>query len=464
MKNICQKMLSVIAILVLCLMCIANQFPLYSFAKEDDENVYGRMKPDGEIYKTIVNNEEQEDKELPIETEIKYYLDDEEISIDDLKGKSGKVKIAINLTNKDENTVNINGKNVTMYTPYIVGTSVILDNNKFSDVTISTGKVIDNGTDTVAIGIAMPGMQESLDLDIEDVEIPENITIEANCKDFELGNIYMYIQSDVFGSDSLDFLDEFESFYTDARELKSASTKLVDGTNSLKDGTKTYASKISEFNAGLSKYTSGVTSVRDNYEKIDSGISTINSSSKQIADGSNNLNNGIKELKSQLTTLVSGISQLQTGANAIDSGLGNIITSVEASINATSGSADISANLASLASATSQSISDLKATKASLQAVADAMSDTIPTLSADGSSITDEPNTAKTDILAQISALDAQITSLESNVNAERNAYQTALQATTASGLNDLLNGLQRLKVASSQVKSGLDNIVSHQL
>ena len=44
------------------------------------------------------------------------------------------------------------------------------------------------------------------------------VVIEADAKDFELGNMYMYIESNVFDND-LDFLDEFDDLYEQSKNL-----------------------------------------------------------------------------------------------------------------------------------------------------------------------------------------------------------------------------------------------------
>ena len=54
------------------------------------------------------------------------------MSKEDITGKSGKVKITIQYTNKEEHTVKIEGRNTVLYTPFIVGCGTIFnnDNNK----------------------------------------------------------------------------------------------------------------------------------------------------------------------------------------------------------------------------------------------------------------------------------------------------------------------------------------------
>ena len=50
------------------------------------------------------------DKELPVNVKLTYYLDGQEISPEDLAGKSGKAKIRIDYTNNEKETVKVNGE------------------------------------------------------------------------------------------------------------------------------------------------------------------------------------------------------------------------------------------------------------------------------------------------------------------------------------------------------------------
>lgn len=444
MNRFVKKIICVASTIALCGM---YTLPIYAIS---EETLYCKMNNIGEVYKSVSNGEESKE-EMPIETEIKYYLNEEEISFNDIKGKPGKARIEINYKNKEKKTVEVNGKQETMYVPYIVACGMILDNEKFQNTTISSGKIIDNGSNTVAIGIAMPGMQESLDLEKEDIEIPEKITIETEATDFELGNIYMYVESDVFDTDSLDFLDEFESIYEDCQKLKDASRQLVEGSKSLKEGTTTYAEKFGEFNQGLSQYTSGVSSVNSNYTKISDGISTIDTNTKKIAKGSSSLASGITELKTNLSTLISAMSQIKQGTDGIYDGVGQMINSVDSSITkittSTSESSSTVKTLTSLGTATETSIYKLNATKSALEKTVSTM----------------EESEEKTALLSEIASLEKQITELKINVGAERSAYNKAMKEETnevITGLKGVKTALQKLQGVSLQVKNGVDTIV----
>ena len=427
-------------------MCGLYTMPIYAINEKD--TMYCKATNIGVVYKETSNGEEK-NEDMPIDTSIKYYLDENEISIDDLKGKSGKVKIEINFTNKDKKIETIDGKEVTMYTPYIVACGTILDSEKFSNVTISSGKVIDNGSHSVVLGISMPGMQESLDID--EIDIPENVVIEADAKDFELGNMYMYIESNVFDND-LEFLDEFDGLYEQSQNLKDASNQLVSGSQTLKDGANTYSEKMGEFNNGVTTYANGVNTVSTNYSKINDGISSVSENTKKIAEGSSNLSSGIKDLKSNLSTIISAIGSIKTGADAIDDGISKMGTAVENNIEtlteATSKDSETAKTLAKLGTATETSVESLKATKNALETTVSNMED----------------GETKIELQTEIDKLDEQISSLGKNTATERAAYNKAMGAETTqilTGLNTLKTSLQTLKDVSGQVTAGINQLVS---
>lgn len=447
MKKVISKAFCVASAVVVCLM---SELPVFAISEE--KMIYNKMKNSGEVYKTIVDNKDSEEK-MPIETQIKYYLDDKEISVDNIKGKSGKIKIEVNYTNTDVKIVDLNGKKVKMYTPYVVACGMMLDNNVFSNITVSNGKLIENGLDTMLIGIAMPGLQESLELSEKDIKIPSGFTIEADVKNFKLGNMYMYVASNLFDKDSFNFLDEFESIYDDIQNLKNASTQLVEGTVSLKEGTNTYLEKFDEFNNGLSAYTQGVNLVSQNYTKISDGISNVDENTKKIAIGSDNLSEGITELKNNLINVMNALSSLKQGTDAIYSNLGVMASSVENSIvtiqESVSEDSQAHQSLVALGTATGTTIYKLNQTKVTLQSTADSMED----------------GDVKDTLLEQINNLDEQILELNTNISNERTAYNNVItQETTqvVTGLNTIKESLEKLQGVAGQVKGGIDQIANN--
>ena len=65
-----------------------------------------------------------------------YFLDGKEVNPDELKGKSGHLKIQVQYTNNEKKTVTVDGKEEEVYTPFIMMTGMILPNVTFCNVTI----------------------------------------------------------------------------------------------------------------------------------------------------------------------------------------------------------------------------------------------------------------------------------------------------------------------------------------
>ena len=118
------------------------------FTREDDGSLSWNAKGNDIYY------EGKTDQEAPVSMDIKYYLDDKEVDGADLSGKTGKVKIVINYTNN----TSLNGTKV----PFVVLTGMVLENDTFQNVTVSSGKVIDDGQKSFIVGMAAPGVADTL--------------------------------------------------------------------------------------------------------------------------------------------------------------------------------------------------------------------------------------------------------------------------------------------------------------
>ena len=53
--------------------------------------------------------------------------------------------------------------------PFLMLSGMILDDDKLKNVEVSNGKAINEGTRTIVAGFALPGMQDSLDIDKDEM-------------------------------------------------------------------------------------------------------------------------------------------------------------------------------------------------------------------------------------------------------------------------------------------------------
>ena len=206
----------------------------------------------------------ESDKELPVECKITYELNGEEISAEDLKGKSGNVKIKINYINNEKHTVSINGKQITMYTPFIIVAGTKIDNTKNKNIKITNGKTVDNGESTLAVGIAMPGMQENIGISKNKIEIPEEIEISMETENFEMENIIAVVA--VKGIDE-DLTSDLNSMYSQVNELVNASNQLLEGANQIKDGTSELAVGANKLKSGTETAYNGSKQIKNEVEE-----------------------------------------------------------------------------------------------------------------------------------------------------------------------------------------------------
>ena len=194
----------------LAVLTVAMLSPLCVFANTKNETVYSKIDENGNIISTTVNEQikntkkldtiedytELEDilnissndeitklnknisinafgkdvfyqgtskKSLPIGINIKYYLDGKEESLDNILGKSGKIKIIIDFTNNEKHNALVNGKQETMYTPFLVTMGTMLDSN-VTNIKINNGKVVARGNKNMVVGISSPYLNRSLNI------------------------------------------------------------------------------------------------------------------------------------------------------------------------------------------------------------------------------------------------------------------------------------------------------------
>ena len=201
------------------------------------------------------------DKELPVSVSIKYYLDGKEISPDDLAGKTGHLKMEVTYTNTSKTTKKVNGKNAEIYSPFVMVTGMILSTDNFANVTVDNGKVISDGSRNIVVGLGMPGMKDSLDLDsdlADEINIPEGFTMEANVTDCEMSSAFTVAMTDLLDNLDLDNVDGLDDLKDSMKDLTDAAVKLVDGSKDLYKGTSTLNDKYKEFSDGISSLSSGV--------------------------------------------------------------------------------------------------------------------------------------------------------------------------------------------------------------
>ncbi len=291
-----------------------------------DETVYVILNADGTQQKIYVSDwlknqgekdsytQSTPDKEAPVSLKVTYSLDGNEISAADLNGKSGHVVIRYDYTNELYETREIAGKEEKIYVPFAVMTGMILDNDNFSNIRVSSGKVINDGSHSVVTGIVFPGLGTNLDME-EDLD--DYLEIEADVTDFTMNETYCIATNSVFSRLDLSNVDDLDDLTEAMDDLEDATHQLMDGTSDLYDGVTELYDKSGDLKDGVKELSDGSKDLRDGAYKVADGTVTLRG-------GIGSLQSGVGTLQEGTKTLLAGTQSLQSGANDLKAGLGQL--------------------------------------------------------------------------------------------------------------------------------------------
>ena len=217
------------------------------------------------------------EKELPVDLSVSYKLDGKPISAGDLVGKSGRVTIRFDYQNKQYETVEIDGKQEKIYVPFAMLTGVLLDDDVFTNVEVTNGKLINDGSRTVVIGIAFPGLQENLGIAKDKLEIPDFVEITADANNFRLDMTVTLATNQVFNEVDSDSFDSAANLSASMEELTNAMDQLTAGAESLKSGAESLDAGAAELQSGAAQLSEGLNTLASNND-------TLNGGAKQVFD------------------------------------------------------------------------------------------------------------------------------------------------------------------------------------
>ena len=274
------------------------------------------------------------DGELPVSVKVHYFLNGNEMSADEIAGKKGDVEIKFDYTVNDKVTKN----GYTLDRPYAMVSAVVLDNDHFTNVSVDNGKAINDGNNTAVVGVALPGLQEDLDIGSGEMDIPESVTIKAHTTDFSIDGTYTVADSgflqDTDTSKIDDTKDKVKELTDGLDELSDASEQLVSGaakldkathtvatsTNKIKDGTKTLKSGSSQLSNGANDLAAGTGSLSVGAKNLAGGLNTLSVGTAKLAEGTSSLSAGADKLASGTSDLSSGADRVASGASSLSSG------------------------------------------------------------------------------------------------------------------------------------------------
>ena len=383
-------------------------------------------------------------KELPIECKVKYELDGEEKTAEEIAGKSGKIKVSIEYVNKE--------KHGDLYTPFIVICGTIIKNENNQNIKITNGKAIDNGNKTVVIGFCMPGLQESLGLSKDRIDIPSNIEITMDTTKFELSNMITYVTPKITEGEDFDF-SKLDEIYEKINLLRSSSKQMEEGANELKSGAETYSEKTQEFETAMKQVSSGISNANANYSKLNDGINSLNQNTDSLKNGAKSVSEGLDTVVTNLNAVSENIEKLQAGTKILQEGINNT----------SAGVSQVSGSLSSYEGTdNSEKIQGLEQLIEANQGTIDKLSAANTLLNSQLSAVDEGDVTTQKTITTQIETNESIMILLETNNKTLQSTVDT-LKATDLTSIAKLKAGISQIEAGMSALQDGAENIYNGQ-
>lgn len=309
----------------------------------DVKNIKSNEKPskDGNTYTwnakgNDVYYEGTATKQLPVSVKIRYELDGQEISANDIQGKSGHLKLTISFTNNYSQVKNINGKSIVIHPSYLAGGMLNMSTGKFSNVKCESGKIVNDGTNEMLAFANIPGLNETLksaglDKVNNQLGISDDVTVEADVNDFDLGSIMVGMTNEIDLASELGEIGSVSELTDGIDQLIEADDQLIDGSKQLYDGTtqlKEQAAPLTGSSDQVRQLSAGAIQLNDGVKALQTGITQYTAGASAINEGVNQLY-GIPQnvglIQSAVTTSTEEQASLVDGSQAVADGLGQLL-------------------------------------------------------------------------------------------------------------------------------------------
>lgn len=290
---------------------------------KDVKNIKSNEKPskDGNTYTwnakgNDVYYEGTATKQLPVSVKIRYELDGQEMSAKDIEGKSGHLKLTISFTNNYSEVKNINGKSIVIHPSYLAGGMLNMSTGNFTNVKCESGKIVNDGTNEMLAFANIPGLNETLrsaglDKVNNQLGISDDVTVEADVNNFDLGSIMVGMTNEIDLASELGEIGSVSELTDGIDQLIEADNQLIDGSKQLYDGT----TQLKEGIAPLSSAYPQIKTLTNAFDKLHDGTT-------KLSTGLNQYTTGVD----QLAIVSQNLYSIQTGLNGVDSNLNNETT------------------------------------------------------------------------------------------------------------------------------------------
>lgn len=389
-----------------------------------------------------------DDTEIPWNISIKYELDGEEISPDELGGKSGALKIHFVV---DENK-SCRG---SFYDDYALQAAFTLDTGKCTNIVTDGATLANVGSDLQISYTILPGngIDTYITADVEDFEMDA----------VAINGVQLSLSVDI---DDEELTEKVGEIMDATEQLNSGAVTLYDGAVSLIDGADSLNQGMQGLKSGVTELDNGIFFLQTGMSNMNTGLNSLNSQSESLTTGSAEFKTALTDVQTalseisitteQLTALTDASGDIKDGIDSLCTGVATFKSSLgyeqykNAVLAGSDGALDIDAlvsnntatinNLTSQVTALQESIAKIKATEGYAQST--------------------ELQTQAAGLESQVSSLSQMIVLLNGN-NAAIGGVDTYLTGLT-DGLADIEDGLLDLQTNYATFDEAINTLATN--
>lgn len=384
-----------------------------------------------------------QEKEIPWNISIRYFLDKEEYTAEEIAGKSCSLEMKLSITKNSKCKGNF-------YDEYALQATVLFDTDRCDNIQSNGATVANVGADKQLSYTVLPGkgLETSIYADVTDFEMSA----------VSINGIKLNMNIEI---DDEELKEKVEELMDATEQLDNGASELYDGTEDLKTGSSSLDAGITSLKTGVSELDSGITTLQSGMQSMQTGLNTLNSKSSTLTKSSSEIQTALTTIQKNLSAVsisTDEIKQLTSASGKIKSGIDSLANGVT-NLKNNLGYAQYKAVMADSAA--------MDGMETYLNSVAAGVND----LYSGVTSLQKEYakfDTAISELTATLSGMATKMTELKTGIDTLVKNYKkfdkglteyTDGVADIVSGYNEMINGISSLATGSKKLLKGSDEL-----
>lgn len=370
-----------------------------------------------------------EDAQIPWVINITYSLDGKDISPEKLAGKSGALRIHIQIA-KNENCT------ADFYDSYALQAALLLDTENCKNINADGATLANVGADKQISYTVLPGkgLDAVVTADVTDFEM-DAVTING---------VRMNLKIEI---DDAELMDKVTQIQDASKDINDGAAEVSDGTEALLDGGNSLSDGTASLQSGAVSLEDGISTLQDGVTQMQAALQALYDRSGSLTKGSSQMYDALKIIQRELSNVSVTTEQLEKltqSSAAIRQGITDIYNGAQ--------NLQKSISYESYQAAMQQGGLDVAQLQDKNAQAIQSLSGQIEELSAQLAQLKSIPGYESNEVYAaQTQQLEAQISQL-GNIVALLQGNQAAVNGTSqyldavSAGVSELVTGLEQLK------------------